>query len=99
MKSQRTLIILFTILFCCGHGIASERGNAKIVPHDSTGTPPKSHEQMGLEKATFAGGCFWCVESAFEEIPGVSEVVSGYTGGFKDNPTYDEVSSGYNRAP
>ena len=94
MKSHRTLIILFAMLFCCGQSIASERGNAKIVPHDSAGTPPKSHEHMGLEKATFAGGCFWCVESAFEEIPGVSDVVSGYTGGFKENPTYDEVSSG-----
>ncbi len=44
--------------------------------------------------ATFAGGCFWCVESAFEGIPGVVSVVSGYTGGTKENPTYEEVSSG-----
>jgi peptide methionine sulfoxide reductase msrA/msrB len=46
------------------------------------------------ETATFAGGCFWCVESAFEGIPGVISVVSGYTGGSKVNPTYEEVSSG-----
>lgn len=49
---------------------------------------------MELEKATFAGGCFWCVEAAFEKIPGVRDVVSGYTGGKKANPTYEEVSSG-----
>ena len=41
-----------------------------------------------------AGGCFWCVESAFEKIDGVSEVISGYSGGDEDNPTYQEVSSG-----
>ncbi|UOD35887.1 peptide-methionine (R)-S-oxide reductase MsrB [Deferribacteraceae bacterium V6Fe1] len=47
------------------------------------------------EKATFAGGCFWCIEEAFEKIDGVIEVVSGYTGGHVENPTYRDVSSGY----
>ena len=46
-----------------------------------------------LESATFAGGCFWCVEADFEKVDGVVEVVSGYTGGDKDNPTYEEVSA------
>ncbi len=46
------------------------------------------------EKATFAGGCFWCMEHPFEHLDGVSEVVSGYTGGSKKNPTYEEVSVG-----
>jgi peptide-methionine (S)-S-oxide reductase len=45
-------------------------------------------------EALFAGGCFWCEETAFESVPGVSAVISGYTGGFKKNPTYEEVSSG-----
>lgn len=48
----------------------------------------------GLSVATFAGGCFWCVESGFEKLPGVVEVVSGYSGGELVNPTYEEVSSG-----
>lgn len=47
-----------------------------------------------LEIATFAGGCFWCVESGFEKLSGVSEVISGYTGGHLKNPTYKQVSSG-----
>lgn len=47
------------------------------------------------EKATFAGGCFWCIEEAFEKIDGVVEAVSGYTGGHVENPTYRDVSSGY----
>ena len=44
--------------------------------------------------ATFAGGCFWCVESDFDSIPGVVETVSGYTGGIPPNPTYEQVSAG-----
>ncbi|MDX1705505.1 peptide-methionine (R)-S-oxide reductase MsrB [Pseudidiomarina sp.] len=44
--------------------------------------------------ATFAGGCFWCVEKAFEEVPGVSEAVSGYAGGEEPDPTYEQVSAG-----
>ena len=46
------------------------------------------------ETATFAGGCFWCVEADFEKIPGVTDVVSGYTGGKVENPSYEEVCSG-----
>ncbi len=51
-------------------------------------------EEMNLRKATFAGGCFWCTESDFEKLPGVMKVISGYTGGTKENPAYEEVSSG-----
>jgi peptide methionine sulfoxide reductase msrA/msrB len=46
-----------------------------------------------LELATFAGGCFWCMVSPFEEQPGIAKVVSGYTGGHTVNPTYQEVCS------
>lgn len=46
-----------------------------------------------LELATFAGGCFWCMVSPFDEQPGIIKVVSGYTGGHTENPTYEEVCS------
>lgn len=46
-----------------------------------------------MEKATFAGGCFWCMVSPFDELPGIEKIVSGYTGGHKENPTYEEVCS------
>jgi peptide-methionine (S)-S-oxide reductase len=47
-----------------------------------------------LEKATFAGGCFWCTQHDFEQVPGVAAVIAGYTGGTRVNPTYEEVSAG-----
>jgi peptide methionine sulfoxide reductase msrA/msrB len=47
-----------------------------------------------LQSATFAGGCFWCTEADFEEIPGVAEAVSGYTGGHVENPSYKDVCAG-----
>jgi len=47
-----------------------------------------------IEKATFGGGCFWCMEAVFERIPGVKSVVSGYAGGHVPNPTYEMVCTG-----
>ncbi|PLR98883.1 peptide-methionine (S)-S-oxide reductase MsrA [Bacillus sp. T33-2] len=49
--------------------------------------------QNNTEFATFAGGCFWCMVKPFDEQPGIIKVVSGYTGGHKANPTYEEVCS------
>jgi len=49
---------------------------------------------LTIKRATFAGGCFWCTEADFEKLPGVVKVISGYTGGIKENPTYEQVSSG-----
>lgn len=53
----------------------------------------KPKDLSSYETAVFAGGCFWCVEKAFEHVKGVVEVVSGYTGGETKNPSYGEVSS------
>lgn len=50
--------------------------------------------QPNVERATFAGGCFWCMEKPFEQMDGIVSVVSGYTGGLDKDPTYEEVSSG-----
>src|SRR2546428_594156 len=47
-----------------------------------------------LQKATFAGGCFWCMEEALDKVDGVVSTTSGYTGGMKKNPTYEDVSAG-----
>jgi peptide methionine sulfoxide reductase msrA/msrB len=56
--------------------------------------PGPTSANEDLEKATFAGGCFWCIEAPFDKVPGVISAVSGYMGGSKPNPTYKQVSSG-----
>ena len=57
-----------------------------------TRAPETPNKELAV--ATFAGGCFWCVEAGFEHVPGVVDAVSGYTGGHVENPTYEQVSSG-----
>lgn len=53
-----------------------------------------SNQEPNWDKATFAGGCFWCMVAPFQEKDGVSKVIAGYTGGHKENPTYSEVCAG-----
>ena len=60
---------------------------------DNTGTPGGS-ALPPLKKATFAGGCFWCMEPPFDKLPGVVSTTSGYCGGQEVNPTYAEVAAG-----
>ncbi|WP_064092940.1 peptide-methionine (R)-S-oxide reductase MsrB [Rossellomorea aquimaris] len=61
----------------------------------SLGSEPVEQNEINSDYAiaTFAGGCFWCMEPPFEKLDGVYSVISGYTGGEEKNPTYDEVSS------
>lgn len=61
---------------------------------NKTGQKPVKKDAMKNETATFAGGCFWCMEHPFDQLPGVISVTSGYTGGHKKDPTYEEVSAG-----
>lgn len=53
-----------------------------------------AQDQNDTAKATFAGGCFWCVEEAYDELDGVQATISGYIGGEEDNPRYEQVSRG-----
>jgi len=79
MKSLSKLITLLIALFC--FGIAYSEESPQI-------------DQDNLAVATFAGGCFWCMEPPFDKIDGVTSTTSGYTAGRKTNPTYKEVSAG-----
>ncbi len=54
----------------------------------------KTDSGLKLETATFGGGCFWCTEAIFQQLKGVQKVVSGYSGGSTENPTYEQVCSG-----
>ncbi len=60
----------------------------------ATTPPPKSMAGPRVAVATFAGGCFWCMEPPFDKLDGVLSTISGYTGGTVQNPTYEQVSAG-----
>lgn len=76
-------LMLFAIT-ACGNSAAKEEVTTKeeLIMSDN------------LDTATFGAGCFWCVEAVFQQLKGVEKVVSGYSGGARDNPTYDQVCSG-----
>ena len=66
-----------------------------MPPAVGPGMGGQQASETRYEKATFAGGCFWCMEPPFDELPGVVSTTSGYTGGRTKNPTYEEVSAGH----
>lgn len=77
---MKTVVILILVMIVIGCKVQQKNTE---VPTDKS-----------LSKATFAGGCFWCVESDFEKLDGVKTVISGYAGGEEENPSYEQVSSG-----
>src|SRR3989304_7355349 len=86
---EKIVLIALMVSFIAGACTdASSRDNTYMISH------PESDKAAVLEKATFAGGCFWCMEPPFEKLEGVAEVISGYTGGNKKKPTYKKGSSG-----
>lgn len=76
-------MILLTTLLACNSGNAVTKNEILMENNNS-----------GLETATFGSGCFWCTEAIFQRVKGVRTVVSGYSGGARPNPTYEQVSSG-----
>lgn len=90
---MKTLFLIAIIILAGLILLGFQKSNAKNAKQDEKSTLMKT-ESKNLKTATFAGGCFWCVESDFEKADGVVEAVSGYTGGQKPNPTYQEVSAG-----
>jgi peptide-methionine (S)-S-oxide reductase len=64
------------------------------APRTDQAPQPAAAPPGGLAKATFAGGCFWCMEGPFDKLPGVASTTSGYIGGQVKNPSYEQVSSG-----
>ena len=86
LKSLASLSLL-ALTFACG---SQQPADAQNPPRSTAGFAPAN--LSGLALATFAGGCFWAQEEAFEQIKGVKQVVSGYAGGTKANPTYEQVA-------
>ncbi|HRK19074.1 MAG TPA: peptide-methionine (S)-S-oxide reductase MsrA [Hyphomicrobiaceae bacterium] len=79
-RLKTLLPVLFVILASCGFALSASAQRLRETP--------------GLETATFAGGCFWCVEADFDKIDGVVATTSGYIGGTTPNPTYRQVAAG-----
>jgi peptide-methionine (S)-S-oxide reductase len=87
-------ISLFVLgLFWMGLGFASCQNKKSDKPSKKMNNQPSAN-QSNMEIATLGAGCFWCVESVFLDVKGVSKVESGYSGGPKPNPTYKEVCNG-----
>jgi peptide-methionine (S)-S-oxide reductase len=88
---KNTLLLIAVSLFFGCHN------NAQINPKQQAvinAEPVVVPLENGLAKAYFASGCFWCVEAIYESVKGVKEVVSGYSGGFTENPTYEASNTG-----
>jgi peptide methionine sulfoxide reductase msrA/msrB len=83
MKNILTMAIIALLMTACQRADSAQQARDDM-----------RREKESLRVATFAGGCFWCTEADFEKVPGVVKVVSGYSGGRKENPTYEEVSAG-----
>jgi len=81
MRSLIPAIVLFLGLIAVTVSAPGQEGGKEVRP-------------AGLQTATFAGGCFWCMEAPFDKLPGVISVTSGYTGGHVKDPTYEQVSAG-----
>ena len=97
-RTMKVAIALVAILGVAGSATAQETEKAGAEPKakakpksDAAG---KDETPVKTEKATFGGGCFWCLEAVFERIPGVKNVVSGYSGGNVKKPSYEQVCTG-----
>ena len=88
--TARGLAITAVVLSGAILALASWGGEAKRGDENAG----SNVNQKGLARATFAGGCFWCMEPPFDKLEGVVSTTSGYTGGHVQNPSYEQVSSG-----
>lgn len=85
MKILSAVIVMFFAATCA---------DQKDTSQDINTTPVEVASQDGMKRAYFASGCFWCVEEIYESVHGVSEAISGYSGGHTKNPTYQDSNTG-----
>ena len=82
-------IVILVFTFSCKNQAQDNNKQLALIDMNPVEVPQENE----LSKAYFASGCFWCVEAIYESIIGVNEVISGYSGGFTSNPTYDIVNT------
>ncbi|MEY3393897.1 MAG: hypothetical protein RL346_133 [Verrucomicrobiota bacterium] len=93
MKSSLFLTSWLSILFI-SVGCGQEKTDRTLEKKMQQRQPVEIPLQNGLARAYFASGCFWCVEASYESVKGVKEVVSGYSGGHTEHPTYEATNTG-----
>ncbi len=93
MTRQR-LILLVSVILGLGYAWLAGAFVGFGAPDVLAAASQQAPGGRTLQKATFAAGCFWCVEADFDKVKGVVETISGYTGGRVKNPTYEQVSAG-----
>lgn len=83
--------LAITVLFSCNNSAQNiNKKQQVVIDADPVGVPIKD----GKARAYFASGCFWCVEAIYESVEGVEESISGYSGGYTKNPTYEASNTG-----
>ncbi len=94
MKTKKKIILLLVFLLLLGSIYALGTSRRTIAEDEETIGSDPVYNKEDYAAATFAGGCFWCMEPPFRKLSGVIDVISGYTGGDTENPTYEEVTAG-----
>lgn len=91
---MKKISLVSLILILCVYNCNGSHQEVQTVKQKAAEATKIFPSEEGMGKATFAGGCFWCMEAPFEKLEGVKDVISGYTGGDNENPTYKDVSYG-----
>ena len=94
MQMKAKTLILLTLVVAGAVLLVAARPGMSAQDERNTEKSMAKTESGRTELATFGGGCFWCIEAVYERIEGVVAVTSGYAGGTKENPTYEEVCTG-----
>lgn len=84
------LLVALALCFSCQNSAQSNEKQNAVINKEPVEVPIKN----GKAKAYFASGCFWCVEAVYESVKGVEESISGYSGGYTKNPTYEASNTG-----
>ena len=92
-KALSLSLVLWLTLFLVAGIWAGEVSASNPKPGQDSQQKDTMKDSADVSMATFAGGCFWCVEADFEKVPGVVKVISGYTGGTQENPTYENYAN------
>ncbi|MFV1966799.1 MAG: peptide-methionine (S)-S-oxide reductase MsrA, partial [Pirellulaceae bacterium] len=94
ISTRGKLLVLGAITVSSVPVAATQRGHAQVAGGGGAPSEQAATEGTQRDTATFGGGCFWCTEAVFQELEGIHQVISGYAGGFVDNPTYKAVCTG-----